>query len=258
MIILFQETVYDIPVYDGVMVFFELVLMTIVVNYFLYYGISFLLKNRRSDIFEVEKKLNLGYGLFFIGLAFGYGFYVVDRISRYFTPDRIFLTDTDYGITSIINRDYILFTFIGLGVSFVFLAYVVEKYILNTKVILTWITIFGLGFTVALRFIEVAFYSAAPEIVENLGFISYGVMLLVLIMLLILYGKIIKSSPKGSDLWKRSIAIIVGLLLMVIMLIAGNNQLSNMLDEGIGLNLLGPIITLISLFIMNYGFSRKD
>nr|MDO8084441.1 hypothetical protein [Candidatus Sigynarchaeum springense] len=254
-------SILDVWGISSVMDFFELVLMSIVVAFFLYYGINFVKKSRSREAFEVEKKLNIGYGFFFIGLAIGYGSYVLDRIGRFFTQKlgeegRLFEKDSFYGISSAINRDYILFSFIGLGIGFIFLSYVVEKYILSRKLILTWICIGGFFYSIALRFIEVAVQQVEPDIVKYLGYIIYGVLALVLIMLLLLYGKIAKSSPIRSDLWNRSIAFIVGVLIMVVMLIFGNNQLSKG-DDFIGENLLGPIITLVALFIMNYGFGKS-
>nr|MDO8115793.1 hypothetical protein [Candidatus Sigynarchaeota archaeon] len=256
-----NESLFSLLGIDNVMQFFELVLMAIVVNYFLYYGVNFFKKSRDRSSFEIERKLNVGYGFFFIGLAFGYGTYVADRIGRFYTQTstddgRLFFRDTEYGIVSAINRDYILLTFIGLGIGLIFLAFVVEKYILNRKVILAWITTAGFVFSIALRPIELAFYPVAPDVVEYLGYIIYAILLLVLVLLLVLYGTIAKNAPPRSDLWNRSISFIVGILLMVVMLMVGNNQFSRA-DDFIGENLLGPIITLAALFIMNYGFSKK-
>ncbi len=257
------ETLFSLLGVEHVMQFFELVLMAVVVNYFLYYGMNFFKKSRDRSAFEIERKLNVGYGFFFIGLAIGYGTYVADRIGRFYTQSstdngRLFWQDSDYGVgfVSAINRDYILLTFVGLGIGLIFLAYVVEKYILNRKVVLAWITTGGFVFSILLRPIELAIFPVYPEVVEYLGYVIYAVLLLVLVMLLLLYGTIAKNAPPRSDLWNRSISFIIGILLMVVMLMFGNNQLSRG-DDFIGENLLGPIITLAALFIMNYGFSKK-
>ncbi|MHA1370777.1 MAG: hypothetical protein ACTSWN_04940 [Promethearchaeota archaeon] len=230
----------------------ELLLMAITVAFFLYISLEFFQKSRFKESFEVERKLNVGYGLFFGSLAIGYGAYVIDRISRFLTGDRLFAT-ADY---SALSRDYFLVTFFGMSAGFIFLSHVIERYILNRKKPYVMVLcIVGFGYTAALRFIEHALLNTAPDIVPYLGYISYLTISLVLVIIIVIYIKIAASAPVRSDLWNRSVAFVVGLMLMIAMLIVGNNQLSKSPPFFMG-NIIGPIITLIALFIMRYGFSK--
>ncbi|MHA1368630.1 MAG: hypothetical protein ACTSRA_02780 [Promethearchaeota archaeon] len=261
-----KTTIYDLIGLEGVMEFFELVLMCIIVTFYLYHGLIFFMRFRNKELYEVERKLNLGYGFFFIGLTFGYGLFVADRIGRYFRGGkRFFLTSEDYfgtEYTSAFNRDYILFTFIGLGMAFVFLSFVVEKYMLNRKrLIITYLCLSGWVFTIILRPLEVyVIFPHVPVLIEYLGYISYLILLIVYVLLFIIYVTIARNAPLRSDLWKRSVAFIVGLTTMMIFLIGLSNVFTKASPEDWfyfpGVNLTGPICILISLFIMKYGFSK--
>ncbi|MBN2152076.1 MAG: hypothetical protein JW839_11555, partial [Candidatus Lokiarchaeota archaeon] len=123
-----QSTIFELKGADGIFEFFELALMFLVVAFIIYAGAQFFARIRDKEAFEVEKKLYLGYSMFFVALGIGYGAYVVDRIWRYLFNDRLF---TDYDEFAF--HDYMLVTFFGMSIGFIFLTYVVEKHILSRK-----------------------------------------------------------------------------------------------------------------------------
>jgi hypothetical protein len=255
-----HQSVLDVKGIAGVMEFIEFLMMSVVLTFFLYYGVNHMKRFRDKGLFDTERKMSLGFSLFFISLFVGYGSYYVDRVVRFFLgkpgfEGRIFLTDVDYGITSVINRDYMLFTFIEMGFCLVFLSYVVEKYLLSRRVVLMWICAAILAYTGALRFLEIALYHAFPEVVRNIGWIAYGGLLVVFILLLVLFGKIITIAPKRSSLWKSSVTFVIGFVIMVAMLLAGNNFFLKG-DAFPGENAVGPVITLASVFLLNSGLTN--
>lgn len=246
-----NDSLFSILGSDGIYEFFELVLMSIVVTFFAYISIQFLKRSRRKEGFEVEKKLSLGYCFFMLSLAVGYGAYVLDRMWRFLFGERFFQTHDH----SLLNRDYFLVTFFGMSLGFIFLSYVIEKHVLNRKVIVAWICTAGLVYTALLRFLESLILPISEEITGYLGIISYLVLMIVFVLLIVIYIKIARMAPTRSDIWNRAVAFIIGILIMVLMLVVGNNQLSN---QGGFYTILGPIITLISVFIMYYGLSRSE
>ena len=246
-----SDSIFSIMGEDGIVEYFELVLMSIVVAFFAYISIQFLKRSRRKEGFEVEKKLSLGYFFFMLSLAVGYGAYVMDRMWRFLYGFRFFGTNDN----SILNRDYFLVTFFGLSLGFIFLSYVIQKHVLNQKVVVSWICGFGLIFTIFLRPIEAWLWPISEDISKNIGIVSYAVIAVVFVLLIAIYVKIAKMSPPKSDLWNRSVGFIVGACIMVAMLIIGNNQLTK---EGGIFPIFGPIITLAAVFIMYYGLSRSE
>lgn len=235
----------------GVYDFFELVFMAIVVAFFAYISGQFLKRSRRKEGFEIEKKLSLGYCFFMLSLAVGYGAYVLDRMWRFLFGTRFFATNDD----SALNRDYFLVTFFGMGLGFIFLSYVIERHVLNRKVVIGWICAAGLVFTIFLRPLEAFLMPISDDVAKNIGYASYAVIAVVFIMLVAIYVKIARMSPPRSDLWNRSVAFIIGACIMVGMLTVGNNQLNK---EGGIVQIFGPIVTLVSVFVMYYGLSRSE
>jgi hypothetical protein len=262
--------------------FMENAIYLILVAFFLFFGVIYLNKWRNKENFEVKRKLNLGYFFFFWALGIGVGIFAIDRVAQFISEvphDRWINSNVYPGIFgytgtpewSAINRDYILFTLIGLIAGFVFLTYVVEKYILSRKVILSWVCVAGLVLAIVLRPLETYLINSSggdiyndatwPDYVEFIGYILYAIMALVLILIFVIYGKIAGSAPRGSDLANRSVAVIVGLLVIIAMLLGLSNQFSG-IDPGgdgffYGVHMLGPAIALVGLFILNYGFTEK-
>ncbi|MFX0099267.1 MAG: hypothetical protein ACFFCS_06760 [Candidatus Hodarchaeota archaeon] len=245
--------------------FMENGLYLIMVAFFLYFGVTYLNKWRNKENFEVKRKLNLGYFFFFIALGIGVGIFTIDRIWQFLNNGNRLLLTAGY---SAINRDYILFTLIGLDAGFVFLTYVVEKYILSRKVVLSWVCLAGLVLAIILRPLEnYLVLSGNGDIAGYIGYLLYVVMALVLILLFVIYGKIAGSAPRGSDLANRSIAVIIGLLIIIAMLLGISNVFSDIgwnqglavLEEEFffGVHMIGPGATIIGIFILNYGFSEK-
>ncbi len=243
-----QTTIFDLKGSDGIFEFYELILMFLVVAFILYAGAQFYGRIRDKEAFEVEKKLYLGYAFFFIALGIGYGAYVLDRAGRYLFNHRLF-TDYDQFAFS----DYMLVTFWGMSIGFIFLTYVVEKHILSRKPVVAIICLCGFGYSVALRPLEFYMLTVDEDVASYLGYGAYLMIVLVFIMLFVIYVKICASAPKMSDLWKRSLAVLFGLTILVLFLTVANNQLSN---EGEFISWLGPICSLAGLFLTKYGLSK--
>lgn len=231
----------------------EELLGTAVTTIMLVFAGKFLNKYLNKELFDVERKLDLGYGFFFTSLGIGYGIFSLDRLWQAIYGGTRLLGTPEY---SGINRDYILITFIGICSAFIFLTFILEKYILNRKPKVFLLCAITSIFGVFLRPIEIALLEIAPDVVEYIGYILWVVLAIVFILITIAYGKIIKSSKKGSDLWKRSIAFLVALYILIVTLVGLGNIFHDMVDKLPGLNLLSPIILIIGLFIMNYGFLR--
>jgi hypothetical protein len=241
-------TIFDIKGIDGIFDFFELMLMALVVAFIIYAGAQFFSRSRDKEAFEVEKKLYLGYSLFFIALGVGYGAYVLDRMWRFLFDHRLFQEHNELAF-----HDYMLVTFFGMSVGFVFLTYVVEKHILSRKPVIAIICFFGFVYAIILRPLEFWMLTIDPDIAEYLGFVAYVFIVIVFIMLFVIYVKICSSAPVRSDLWKRSLAVLFGLTILVLFLTVLNNQLSN---EGGFVGWLGPIFSLVGLFLTKYGLSK--
>ncbi|MHA1684661.1 MAG: hypothetical protein ACTSUE_27230 [Promethearchaeota archaeon] len=235
----------------------ELMLMGMCVGFFFFYSGQFFKRNRNKDAFEIERKLNVGYFLFFLALGLGYGSYVMDRVWRYVFGVRFFQQPS---YDSAFSSDYFIPIFTFLSVGFIVLSYVVEKYILSRKrPIIFIICIIGLVLTLSIRFIEGALLPIIGEAVEYIGYVSYIIVLIVFIMLFTVYVKIAKAAPAKSDLWNRSVSFLVGITVMVIMLAGGNNQFSKEAAPGTGyIAWIGPFLTLTALFILQYGLSKKS
>ncbi|MHA1794342.1 MAG: hypothetical protein ACTSVI_17025 [Promethearchaeota archaeon] len=232
----------------------ELMLMGITVAFIFYYGSQFLRRSRDKDAYEVEKKLNIGYAMFFLSLALGYGAYVMDRVWRFIWGHRLF--KADYTYDTAFSSDYFIFIFSGLSIGIAVLTYVVEKYILSRKTpVVPIISMIGLIITIFIRQIEQMLLPISADVAAYIGYFAYGITLIVFIMLWVIYVKIAKAAPKGSDLWNRSVSFLIGITLMVVMLAGGNNQFSKA-DDFLGEGWIGPFITLASLFILQYGLSK--
>ncbi|MFX0098393.1 MAG: B-box zinc finger protein [Candidatus Hodarchaeota archaeon] len=239
----------------------ELALMTVVCAFYFYFAFKFLSRFMKKDLFNIERKLNLGYSLWFISLGAGYSAYTLDRMWDFLYDNRIFTRyEFDHDLyKSALPSDYYIIIFFGLFLGSIFLIYVIEKHVLNKKVIIPWICVTAAVFTIILRPIEVGLLSIAPELVEYIGYILFISMALILIQILVVYIKIAKSAKNRSDLWNRAVAFVIGLIIEVVMLSSGNYQFSRgkLKELFIGSATLGPIITLIALSIMNYGFLRS-
>lgn len=242
-----SDSVLAIMGVEGVEEFFELVVMTIVVVFFVHVALQFARRSRRKEAFEVEKKVSLGYCFYFLSLAISYGAYHLDRTWRYLFGDRFFMRRPD----SLLSFDYFLVMFFGLNLGFVFLTYVIEKHVLNRRVVLSWVCIAGVVFTVLLRPIEAVLLPVSPAVAKHVSVILFVFLALVLVLLVIIYVKVASMSPPRSDLWNRSVAFLIGTGIMVVIMVVGVRDVSIFPT-------FGPFLALASLFIMQYGLSRAD
>ena len=242
-------TFFDAMGVEGIEEFFELLMMFIVVSFFIFVALQFAKRSRKKEGFEVQKKLSLGYCFYFLSMAISYAAYLLDRTWRFlFGPDeRFFARRPD----SILSFDYFLVMFFGMSLGFAFLSYVIEKHVLNRRVVLAWVCLFAVIFTIALRPLEDAVMPFSPDVAKYLGIVLFAAVAMVIVMLVVIYIKIASMSPAGSELWNRSIAFIIGTSIMVVIMVVGVRQFSIFPT-------FGPIIALASLFIMNYGLSRSE
>ncbi|MBN2151664.1 MAG: hypothetical protein JW839_09475, partial [Candidatus Lokiarchaeota archaeon] len=111
----------------------------------------------------------------------------------------------------------------------------------------------GFAYSIALRPLEFWMLTVDEEIASYLGFVAYAMIALVFILLFVIYVKICTSAPVGSDLWKRSLAVIFGLTILVLFLTLLNNQFSK---EGGYVGWIGPFCSLAGLFLTKYGLSK--
>ncbi|NMC04469.1 MAG: hypothetical protein GYA24_04615 [Candidatus Lokiarchaeota archaeon] len=244
-----EPSIVDLKGIDAAFDFFELMLMAIVVAFIIYAGAQFFSRSRDKNAFEVEKKLYLGYSLFFIALGLGYGAYVLDRMWRFLFGFRLFMERPDFAF-----HDYMLVTFFGMSIGFIFLTYVVERHILSRKPVVAIICFIGFIYSIMLRPLEFWMMTIDEDIAEYLGYVAYIFIVLVFIMLFVIYVKICASAPVGSDLWKRSLSVLIGLTILVLFLTLLNNQLSL---RGGFIGWLGPIISLAGLFLTKHGLSKE-
>ncbi|MHA1341082.1 MAG: hypothetical protein ACTSRZ_14025 [Promethearchaeota archaeon] len=234
--------------------FAEIILLFLVdlVHYII--GILFLKQFWNKSLIDSQRKIHFGYGLWFFSIGAGHMVYSLDRYWRFFYDFRLFKT-----YDRIINRDYMLVSFIFLEISFLILTFLIEKYLFNRKkVILPYLCGLSIIMTVFLRPIETLTYDEAnpPGIVSDLlGFMIYGIFGIVFILIIFLYLRLASLSPSGSVIKRKSIIAVVGIILWTFMIIAGNNIFSKA-EWFVGVNLVGPILTIIMLFTLKYAFSK--
>ncbi|MHA1731128.1 MAG: hypothetical protein ACTSU5_04260 [Promethearchaeota archaeon] len=235
--------------------FAELVAMLLSVVAHFILGGKFLLSSRSNEKIESLRRVEQGYGAWFISIGLGYGTYVLDRFWRFFYEGNRFFTSYE---DRVINRDYLLISFLFLAIAFTFLTFVIDKYLLNRqKPVLSFLCVALIALAILLRPLETAFYDPddPPGLVSDvLGYVLYAGIAIVLITIVGLYVSVAKSSPEGSALRKKAVTAVLGIILWVSMLMFGNNQFDKA-GWFPGVELLGPVVTIVALLVLNYSFS---
>jgi hypothetical protein len=213
--------------------------ISIIVMLLLYiiFGIKFIKDSRGFDKGSAARGYYVGLGLFIISVAFGEGFYLMDLIFRTHFGGRIFLKLDPGALSSIddwqhfagvridvlfINRDYYIAIFVILLVSLSFLMKPLEVFMLRReRPIVTYIDRILIPIPLLIRMFEVNFYSwFGVQVLEDSiqYYILTGLWIFVIAMLVIsialligLYLKMGKESPKGSSLRRKSFLIIIGI-----------------------------------------------
>ncbi|GAB4313785.1 MAG: hypothetical protein Kow0069_15060 [Promethearchaeota archaeon] len=235
--------------------FAEIVLLAVVsITHFLL-GAKFFLSSRAEGLLDTQRRVDQGYGAWFVAIGAGHGTYSLDRFWRFFHEGaRLFATHEE----RVVNRDYLVLSFFFLYLAFMFLTHTIETQLLGRKPVLAVVCGAMGAFSLAYRFVEDATIDPVdpPGLASDvMGYALYSVLFVVFVLIIGLYAKIAGSAPEGSRLKKKALAAIVGILVWVVMLVAGNNQFSKA-SWFTGVNLLGPVITLVALAVLNYGLTK--
>ena len=246
-------------------------------------GIKFIKDSRKSEKGSAARGYYVGLGLFIISVAFGEGFYLMDLIFRTHFGGRIFLTiDSNIDaltsievwqyymgvrIDSIINRDYYLAIFLILLISLSFLMKPLEVFMLRRdRPIITYIDRILIPIPLVIRLFELNFnnWFGVPVLEGSIPFYIFsGLWIFVILMLglsiMVLFGLYLKmgrESPKGSSLRRKSLFIIIGIVLWISAVFLTNTVHDMLKDDWYAF----PIVTLLLIFsltLMNSGFKRE-
>ncbi len=247
----------DYDIRGDLFIFMELlgIGMEVVVVAFLALSMCrFLYRATKKDIYPIERKMDSGYGLLFLGFVVGYGAFVLNYIGDYLGFGNIFGT---YAGSNFLEKNYFIVIFVGIFFALPFLMYVTDKHVLGHKVIFPWI------------FIGAAIYTSFLRVMESIlpVFVADGIAILLLVLgvvrIIWVYVKIARTAEKYSDLWKRSVGFVIGFLLLLLLGLGGNNQfryylfVKDLPFDTPGFNLVGPALMILSICLIDFGFLQS-
>lgn len=243
------------------------------------FGIKFILDGSKFEKGLAQRAYFIGLGLFIISVAIGEGIYLLDLVFRSHTGARIFfpLTDAegeiswqsivDYPLASIIDRDYYIVVFTIILIALSFLMKPLELFMLRKeKGRICLLNRILIPFPFLIRFFEVISFSVfGVQIIENsipyyifsaFWVFVVGVVVLSILILIGLYFKMAITAPKGSSLKKKSLLIIIGILLWLITIFSTATIFREISSGSWYFIPVIPIMLLVSLYLMIYGFKR--
>ncbi|MFW9882504.1 MAG: hypothetical protein ACFFG0_56300 [Candidatus Thorarchaeota archaeon] len=139
--------------------------------------------------------------------------------------DRIFASEFEYNFASIINRDYYVLFFSLITIAAASLIYPIEYYILEwRKKIFTNIIIIAIPIPLISRIIE--YILGSNLTVDSIFYLIFSVIwfsiiilnIIVIVIVYILYIQAGRKAAKGTDTMKKSIAIIAGFTIWIIVI----------------------------------------
>ncbi|MHA1343108.1 MAG: hypothetical protein ACTSQG_03925 [Promethearchaeota archaeon] len=248
----------------------------IMLGLYFYFGLKFIKDSRDFDKGSAQRAYFVGLGFFIISVAFGEGIYLSDLVFRLYTGERLFYElamwqrIVGYELKSFIDRDYyiVAFTFILLSLSF--LMKPLEQFMLRReKPIMTYLNRILIPFPIIIRFMEVNighWFGNELNVVEGslpyyifmgLWILVIGVIALSIILLVGLYLKMGISSPKGSNIRKKSFLIIIGIIFWIVAVFLTATVFREIAAEKWYFVPIIPLLLILSLGCMMSGFKRE-
>lgn len=248
---------------------------------FIIFAVKFISDSRDFEKGSAQKAFYMGLGLFIISVAIGEGFYLLDLVFRTHFGGRIFYQVeptksvafnwpdvVGYPLGSLMNRDYYIAIFLILLISLSFLMKPLEKFMLRKdKPVVTYLNRILIPAPIVIRIFELNLKNwFGIQVLE--GSIPYyvfmvlwifiiGVIVFSIGILMYLYLKMGVKSPKGSNLRKKSFMIIFGIIFWLLAVFL-TKTIFDQIDGGSWYYFpIVPLLLIMSVSSMIYGFRRE-
>ena len=245
---------------------------------YIIFGFKFIRDSREFEKGKAQRAFFVGLGLFIISVAFGEGVYAVDLVSRTYTGERLFLGRGEWAkivayeieMWNLVDKDYyiVVYTFILIALSF--LMKPLERFMLRReKPVMTYLNRILIPFPFLIRFFEVNianWFGSDFQVVKGsiyyyiftgLWMFVLGVVFLSIFILVGLYIKMGLQSPKGSNLRKKCFLIILGISFWIGAVFFTATAFREIEGGNLYYIPVIPLLLILSLSCMMYGFKRE-
>lgn len=244
------------------------------------FGIKFILNGYKLEKNNAQREFFIGFGFFIISVALGEGIYLLDLVFRTYTESRLFLplssegseyswqSIVGYPLASLIDRDYYIVVFTFILISLSFLMRPLEKFMLRRKrKIFTILNQILIPAPLLIRILEVNLYSITGiKVIEGsipyyifTGFwlFTFGVIVISVSVLIGIYLKMGITAPKGSILKRKSLMIVLGIVIWLITIFSTANLFRQISSGDWYIIPVIPSLLLLTLLLLSYGFKRE-